>query len=80
MIQARKKAGLIIVDQLTEDNLPINTSEVAGHYFVQNRLHNSQIGIKLGDYVRVDNPDDTYPIDAAYFAENYEVVDEDYIP
>jgi hypothetical protein len=40
-------------------------------YQIYNRLHSSWIGIKPGDMVRIDQPNDHYPIDKAYFEENY---------
>jgi hypothetical protein len=33
--------------------------------------------LKPGDYIRVDDLDDTYPIDAAYMAANYDQIEEE---
>lgn len=43
-----------------------------GDLAVENELHGSRISFKFGDYVRIDDPHDNYPIDAAYMAANYE--------
>lgn len=43
---------------------------------IYNRLHDSWIIIKIGDYYRVDIDGDNYPIDAKYMEENYIEVEE----
>lgn len=53
---------------------PPNVTHKDGKYTVYNKLHNSYIELKHGDYVRVDDLNDTYPIDRRYMEENYEVV------
>jgi len=40
-------------------------------YVVVNKLHNSRIKIFQDDWVRVDNPNDRYPIDKDYMEQNY---------
>lgn len=40
-------------------------------YKIYNRLHGSWINIKQGDMIRIDQPNDHYPIDKKYFEENY---------
>jgi hypothetical protein len=40
-------------------------------WFVWNELHKSEINVRPGDMIRVDDPNDTYPIDPAKFAETY---------
>lgn len=40
-------------------------------WVVYNKLHNTYIEIKEGDWVRTDNPDDMYPIDQDYMLEKY---------
>ena len=46
-----------------------------GEYYVWNELHRSEITLKVGDMVRVDDPNDTYPIDRQTFEATYEPVD-----
>jgi hypothetical protein len=41
---------------------------------VYNKPQHTQITVNDGDYVRIDMPDDIYPIAAAYFAQNYDLV------
>lgn len=41
------------------------------YYVVHNNLHESDIRLHDGDYVRVDDLNDTYPIDQSYMGENY---------
>jgi hypothetical protein len=45
-------------------------------YAVWNRLHGSWIAIKFGDWVRVDDDNDTYPIDSEYMRANYDLIEE----
>lgn len=53
---------------------PLNVRADAGSHVVWNELHQSYIKLKPGDWVRVDTPGDTYPIDWGYLKENYEQV------
>ncbi len=55
---------------------PVNVQEHEGGYAVYNGLHDSLIKIQPGSGVRVDNPEDTYPIDADYLEKNYRLVEE----
>lgn len=48
----------------------IETPELV-EYELYNELHDSRIKIKPGDMIRIDQPKDYYPIDKAYFEENY---------
>lgn len=41
-------------------------------FVVYNRLHDSYIKLKDGDYVRQDDPNDRYPIDEDTFLATYE--------
>lgn len=56
-----------------EERWPVNVCYINGSYKVWNNLHSSYITVKPGDWIRIDNIDDTYPIDRAYIEENYEV-------
>ncbi|HSH45179.1 MAG TPA: hypothetical protein VK966_04960 [Longimicrobiales bacterium] len=41
-----------------------------------NELHESWVGLRPGDFLRVDKPGDVYPIDRATFEATYELVQE----
>lgn len=48
-----------------------------GYNEVYNKLHDSWIKLKVGDFVRTDlAPDDVYPIDREVFFNTYELVEE----
>lgn len=47
--------------------------EPIDEWFVYNGLHKSAINLQPGDFVRVDDPNDTYPIDRATFEKTYRV-------
>jgi hypothetical protein len=83
-MKAIKKANPINVVEVTSlpavqgglDNVRIRArAGEFGHRFeVWNALHQSWIGVNVGDYLNVTDAGDVYPIDADYFAQNYEVV------
>lgn len=52
----------------------VSTSPV---YEVWNGLHSSWIKLKPGDYVRIDDPNDNYPIDQETFHNTYEPIEGD---
>jgi len=52
------------------EGIQYNHSEKS--YMVWNALHKSWIKLKDGDYVRMDNPRDRYPIDRKTFMKTYE--------
>jgi hypothetical protein len=41
---------------------------------VYNKPHNAQLVVNDGDYVRIDNPDDIYPMTPKHFDELYEAI------
>lgn len=43
-------------------------------YSVYNALHNNYIPVKPGDYIRVDKPNDVYPIAESVLEKEYEEV------
>lgn len=45
-----------------------------GQHVVWNGLHASYIKLKDGDYVRTDDPNDSYPIDEETFARTWELI------
>jgi hypothetical protein len=78
-MKARKKAGVIEVVQYFSRSLdqhPAIQHDASGA-FVFNKPQNTNVRVHDGDYIRVDNPEDIYPINAEYFKENYDVVDSD---
>jgi hypothetical protein len=82
MPKFQSKPKTITAVQLVEGQpLPPNVHQKfdengPGGYHVYNDLHTSWIDLKLGDWVRIDDPNDTYPIDAAYMAANYDQIEE----
>lgn len=76
-LQARKRVGLIEVERYhASEPIPSCVQIRAdGSAYVHNVPQNSEITVNEGDYVRVDNPDDIYPIAADYFAANYDLVE-----
>lgn len=57
--------------------LPLNVNTSGeGHWAVYNALHQSYINLKPGDYVRIDDPNDTYPIDEETFKATYDLITE----
>lgn len=78
MPKFRSKPKVITAVQIREDNKHewppsvVLATGVDTPLVVRNKLHSSDIGLKFNDYVRIDDPDDNYPIDAAYMAANYE--------
>jgi len=53
----------------TDSNIQFR--QVDNVWQIYNKLHNSWINIKIGDFYRTDLEDDYYPIDAEYMKENY---------
>lgn len=43
-------------------------------YRVYNLLHDSWIKVKIGDFIRVDKPNDHYPIDKETFQSTYNLL------
>lgn len=70
------KLRIIEAEQFWPDNKkwPPNVVKVLGRHKVWNDLNAEYLNIKPGDWVRVDDLKDTYPIDEKYMEENYEVV------
>lgn len=80
MPQFRRKPEVIEAVQFAPGvPLPVGTQIEYGidtPWRVWNALHESWIGFRAGDWLRVDNPEDVYPIDAATFARTYEPLEE----
>jgi hypothetical protein len=53
---------------------PKHVSNNGGRYSVFNKLHASYINVYPGDWVRTDDPNDTYPITDDYMKEHYEKI------
>jgi hypothetical protein len=79
-VLARKKAGVIeVVQYRAGEPLPFQglvVGSVTGEARIYNAPQDSWVTVNDGDYIRIDNPDDIYPINADYFAANYDVVEE----
>ena len=72
-----KKLRTITCEQFWPDQHPWPQHVIIdgmNEWAVWNGLHQSRIKLKPGDWVRVDTPNDTYPIDQNYMAENYEAI------
>lgn len=76
IVKAIKKPVVITFEKFTgySDNVKVQDKE-DDTYAVYNKLHNSWIGLKIGDYINIENPEDNYPVDAKYFEEHYEIVE-----
>jgi hypothetical protein len=79
-MKARKRTGLIEVEQYRQGQpLPDRLHDLIligdDGATVFNKPQGVHVPVHDGDYVRVDNPEDIYPINAAYFAENYDPVE-----
>lgn len=76
MARFQSKPKIITAIKLDPDQLEAIPAHVFrdkdGDWAVYNKLHDSNIKLKVGDYIRVDDPNDTYPIDADYMAANYD--------
>lgn len=83
-MKARKKSGMIEVQQFRQSEIQswppavrfmasVNDPAVTS---VWNEPQKTWVGVNDGDFIRVDNPDDIYPIAADYFAQNYEPAEE----
>ena len=79
-MKARKKAGVIEVHQYLQGAVqgwPPFVRWLEGEpTAVWNEPQQSWVGVNHGDYIRIDNPEDVYPINAEYFAQNFELVPE----
>ena len=76
-IKATRKPGdpISLHEYQPGGELPPNvTVRKDGSAFVFNPTHKSEINIQPGDFVRVDDPNDTYPITKDYFEKNFEEV------
>ena len=80
-MKARKKAGVIEVQQYHAEEVQawpshvrFREGSVAERPAVWNEPQQTYVGVNDGDYIRIDNLNDVYPISAEYFAENYEVI------
>jgi len=76
-MKAIKKPILVDVVRFdAETDLPpaVRVRFTEKRWTVWNQLHDSWIGVTPGDYLNVTTPGDIYPIDAAYFAEHYDLV------
>ena len=67
-----------IIDAEIFDGNPTDSNiqfrQVDNVWQIYNKLHDSWINIKIGDFYRTDIEGDYYPIDADYMKKNYEVV------
>jgi len=81
-MKARRKTGVIEVQQYKPDSVQgwpafvqfqANSPDDGGDITaVWNEPQKTWVHVNDGDYIRIDNPADVYPIAANYFAENYE--------
>jgi len=76
MTKFRSKPKDIKAEQFFPDSpiWPKGVLAWPGEYVVFNELHSMYITIKPGDWVRIDNKNDIYPIDQSYMKEHYEVI------
>lgn len=80
-MKARKKTGVIEVQQYLKNEVQgwppfVKFQPSDGQLTVWNKPQNTWVGVNDGDYIRIDNPEDIYPIAADYFAQNYEPIEE----
>lgn len=61
------------------DNVILSQDEI-NNMKVYNKLHDSWIKLKLGDWIRVDLENDVYPINKDYMDSNYTEYHEDKPP
>jgi hypothetical protein len=78
-MKARKKAGVIEVQRFARGTVqawpPHVQFLVDGEALrVWNAPQQTWVGVNDGDYVRIDDPADVYPIAPEYFAANFDVV------
>lgn len=74
----RKKTPTIQVVQVTEDNLKeLIESQILNEHgnAVDASKNKNPSKVNIGDYLRVDNMDDIYPINQEYFEQNFEIVE-----
>lgn len=70
--KAKPKKFVEFTLDLTHKNIKHEKSgEFDGSVFCA--LHSSNIFARYGDYISIQNEDDMYPIDKAYFAEHYDI-------
>lgn len=76
--KARKKPVEVTVQEFQPgDTLPLNVEKREdGTYFVRNKIHNTEVNIKPGDFICISDPDDCYPIEPERFAANFDRVEE----
>jgi hypothetical protein len=80
-MKARKKAGVIEVQRFARGTVQVWPPAVRfaadpGTEMVRvwNAPQQTWVGVNDGDYVRIDDPADVYPIAPEYFAANFDVV------
>lgn len=81
-MKARKKAGVIEVERYFSRSLQSWPPHVrfgaraeGQPATVWNEPQQAWIPVHDGDYIRIDLPNDVYPINAEYFAANFDVVE-----
>lgn len=81
MPEFRSKPRTITAVQFTDPDTIATQARVYpnadGDWVVYNGLHQSEIKLKLGDYVRIDDYNDNYPIDEGTFNNTYEPIEGD---
>lgn len=75
-MKAIKKPIPIEVTELRAgESLPLGVIWKDGFLYVRNKLHNSDIQTKFGDFINITNPDDIYPIEKDVFKNTYDVIE-----
>jgi len=72
------KPKIITAEQFFPDEAswPINVVQIQNNYMVWNDVSEKYLAVLPGDWVRVDQPEDTYPIKDSSMKQNYEPYDE----
>lgn len=81
-MKARKKTGTIDVQQFHAGTVQawpphVRWQQEETRTAVWNEPQQTWVGVNDGDYIRLDQPTDVYPIAATYFAANYEWVSDE---
>jgi hypothetical protein len=75
----RKHSPVITVVRVSEDNLKelIELKYLNQHgNAIDSSRNKNPSKVNIGDYIRIDNPDDMYPINPEYFDNTFNVVEE----
>lgn len=80
-MKARRKTGVIDVQRYEQEAVQawppgVRFLPTEGGVSVWNEPQQTWVRVHDGDYVRIDNPDDIYPIGADAFAELYDQIDD----